>query len=217
MEAWASARKPPLDVVGDVSPDDRLIAVLALDFEVRLAPADGKAAHAVVVVASRADYRDALAKLRRQTNAPTVLVLLGGDFMERVDALEHGADDVLIAPYEASELLARVRAAIRRVDRTRGDIPHMRDLEIDPDARTVRRGARVVSLSRTELALLTTLARRRGAVVPHDLLTVEVWGAPKDKPLVHTFISYLRAKVDGPGEMPLLQTVRGIGYALRAE
>ncbi|MEO7040207.1 MAG: response regulator transcription factor [Candidatus Elarobacter sp.] len=217
MEPWALPSKPPLDLIGDVSPDDRLIATLALDFDVRLAPKDGKAAHAVVIVASRADYRDALSRLRRRSNAPTVLVLLDGDFMERVDGLEHGADDVLITPYEASELLARVRAAIRRVDRTRSDVPHMRDLEIDPETRTVRRGARTVSLSRTELALLTTLARRRGAVVPHDLLTVEVWGTPKDKPLVHTFISYLRAKVDGPGELPLLQTVRGVGYALRPE
>jgi DNA-binding response OmpR family regulator len=206
--------RPSLEVLGEARLEDGLISTLALDFDLCWSPRTG-GAQAVVLVASRGTYREDLARLRSRTGAPTVLLLGGADLTDRVRALEEGADDVLVAPYDGSEVLARLRAVMRRTSRSGAEVFNVDDLEINVEHHVVRRGRRTVSLSRTELALLTTLARHDGAVVDHGMLNREVWGAPKSKALIHTYISYLRAKLDGPGERPLVHTVRGVGYALR--
>jgi DNA-binding response OmpR family regulator len=207
--------KPALEVVAEARLEEALISTLALDFDVRWPREVGSAAQAVLLVASRATYRDALAELRSRTGAPTVLLLCEADLADRVQALEEGADDVIVVPYDGSEVLARLRAVMRRGVRLGAEVFSLDDLEINVEHQVVRRGRRTVVLSRTELALLTTLARHNGAVVDHGMLNREVWGAPKSKTTIHTYISYLRAKLDGPGERPLVHTVRGVGYALR--
>jgi len=210
--------KPALDLAGDGRWDQRLIATLRLDFDVRTARADDGAAQAIVLFASPATYRDELAQLRRRSAAPLVLVLDTADVTQRVTALEDGADDVLCEPYDACELHARVRAVMRRVVRPMPSLLRVADLEMDLEAGGVRRGGRSILLSRTEFALLAALARRSGGVVTHELLAQEVWGSPGGvtSTTLHTFMSYLRGKIEDPTRTRLLRTVRGVGYALCA-
>src|ERR1700681_7843 len=189
MQVGMRARtRPSLEVLGEVRLEDGLISTLALDFDLRWSGENGSGAHAVVLVASRATYRDALAELRSRTGAPAVLLLGEADLTDRVRALEEGADDVLVAPYDGSEVLARLRAVMRRAARLGAEVFNLDDLEINVEHQVVRRGRRTVFLSRTELALLTTLARHNGAVVDHGMLNREVWGAPKSKTTIHTYI-----------------------------
>lgn len=215
MSVTAPSRsKPVLELLGERDLDKAVTTALAREFRLRRLPGNGSAAHAVMIVASGPTFHDTLGRVRRRTDAPTVLLLREAAVSDRVRALEAGADDVLVAPFDASEVLARLRAVMRRAVREAPPVLRIDDLDIDVAQRVVRRGDRVVELSRTELALLTSLARHEGAVVSHDRLTREVWGSVKSITTVHTFVSYLRAKLHGPGEKPLIRTVRGVGYAL---
>jgi DNA-binding response OmpR family regulator len=214
---WAR-EKPALSLAGNGRWDERLIAMLRLDFDVRIAPSEESATQPVVLFASVGTYREMLAQCRKHSAAPLILVLDDGGVTQRVAALEDGADDVLCEPFEPSELLARLRAVMRRVARPMPAFLRVADLELDLAAGGVRRGGRRIELSRTEFALLTALARRNGAVVPHALLAQEVWGSPGgvSPTTVHTFISYLRGKIEEPSGARLLRTVRGVGYVLSA-
>jgi two-component system response regulator MprA len=212
-----SREKPVLELAGEPAGDPRLLATLRLDFAVEREPVAGQAPQAILLFGSLAGYRDELAELRLRSAAPLVVVLTDADVTERVTALEDGADDVLSVPYEPCELVARLRAVIRRVIRPLPNVLRVADLELDLDRGGVRRGERRVELSRTEFALLTALARRSGDVVPHELLAREVWGPPGvTATTLHTFISYLRGKIEEPSRTRLLRTVRGVGYALTA-
>ena len=210
--------KPALELAGDGRWDQRLVGTLRLDFDVRTAPGDARAAHAIVLFSSVAAYRAEIADMRRCSAAPLVLVLDRADVTQRVTALEDGADDVLCEPYDTCELLARVRAVVRRVVRPMPSLLRVADLELDLDAGGVRRGGRPILLSRTEFALLAALARRGGDVVPHERLAEEVWGSSGGvtSTTLHTFMSYLRGKIEEPSRTRLLRTVRGVGYALTA-
>ncbi|HEV3088657.1 MAG TPA: response regulator transcription factor [Candidatus Elarobacter sp.] len=195
---------------------DALAPALALDFEL-CAFLDGlRPAQAMLLFGTPATFREVLLELRARTDAPVLLVLDEAGAADRIDALEHGADDVLVQPIDVPELIARLRAVIRRVVRPAPSVLRAGDLEINLDASSVRRGAREVALSPTELSLLTVLARSNGAVVPRARLIDEVWGADKhaSATTVHTFVSYLRAKLEDDGTSPVVRTVRGVGYAL---
>jgi DNA-binding response OmpR family regulator len=189
-----------------------------LDFDVRTAPETARDVQVIVLFSSAATYRAELADTRRCSAAPLVLVLDFADVTQRVTALEDGADDVLSEPYETCELLARVRAVMRRVSRPMPALLRVADLELDLEAGGVRRGGRPILLSRTEFALLAALARRGGDVVPHRRLAEEVWGSSDSvtATTLHTFMSYLRGKIEEPSRARLLRTVRGVGYALSA-
>lgn len=204
-----------VELLGARAWSTNVVSTLALDFEVRLERKNGVAADAVVVFASPSTLHDTLAEVRSRTDAPVLVLLDEAGAADRVLALEAGADDVLVAPYDTSELLARLRAIIRRTLGPDYEKFRIDTLDIDLARRMVRRGEKVIYLSRTELALLTTLARHEGTVVPHEMLTRQVWGTAKSMNTVHTFVSYLRAKIDAPGEIPLIHSVRGVGYVLR--
>ena len=215
---WARG-KPALELAGSARWDQRLVATLRLDFDVRTVPAgDDRVTQAIVLFGTVNTYRDELAHLRRRSAAPLVLVLDRADVTQRVIALEEGADDVLCVPFETCELLARVRAVMRRVVRPMPSLLRVADLELDLAAGGVRRGGRPILLSRTEFALLAALARRGGDVVSHERLAEEVWGSPRGvtATTLHTFMSYLRGKIEEPSRARLLRTVRGVGYALSA-
>ena len=159
--------------------------------------------------------------LRAERNRMPVLMLTARtETSDRVAGLDAGADDYVAKPFELEELLARIRALLRRV---RGDEPEgiepvqLSDLRIDPTARRVWRDGREVELSKTEFDLLELLVRNQGIVLDHSTIYDRIWGydfGPDSKNLA-VYISYLRRKLEGEGEGKLIHTVRGVGYTVR--
>ncbi len=157
-------------------------------------------------------------RLRQKGSPAAVLILSARDLVEdRVTGLEAGADDYLVKPFAVSELVARVRALVRR--QQRGGSPKLAvgDLTIDPATRIVRSGARTVPLTSREFALLEYLMRRAGIVLTRTMLAEHVWDFPFDHAsnVVDVHIKHLRDKIDEPGRRSFIQAVRGVGYVLR--
>ena len=155
--------------------------------------------------------------VRRYSEKPILMLTARGDVRDRVDGLKAGADDYLAKPFDLDELVERVRTAVRRPHLRRTSVVRFADLEIDLDARTVRRGERWITLSMREFDLLATLMRRPRRVFTRLELLDLVWGADRDvaPATVETYISYLRTKIDETSQPRLIHTVRGVGYALR--
>lgn len=157
-------------------------------------------------------------EIRRTSQVPIIMVTARTDTTDVVVGLECGADDYVRKPFEPAELVARVRALIRRSS-ARPDEAAVRvgDLEIDPARFTVHRAGREVPLTATEFRLLLELASRPGQVFTRDLLLDRVWSYPYlgDSRLVDVAVQRLRAKVeDDPAHPALIRTVRGVGYKL---
>ncbi|MBV8369872.1 MAG: response regulator transcription factor [Candidatus Eremiobacteraeota bacterium] len=212
---WKRA-KPRLALLGgEPGARNEVAPALALDFEL-CAFEGARPPQALLLFGTPATFREALLDLRARSDVPALLILDEAGPADRIDALEHGADDVLVQPVDAPELMARLRAVIRRVVRPAPSVLRAGDIEINLDSSSVRRGAREVALSPTEFSLLTVLARSNGAVVPRARLIDEVWGSERQASAttVHTFVSYLRAKLGDAGTAPVVRTVRGVGYAL---
>ena len=161
--------------------------------------------------------------LRSEKDRTPILMLTARtETADRVAGLDAGADDYLAKPFALDELLARLRALLRRarpVDD--GEDPSMvqvADLRLDPAARRAWRGDREVELSKTEFELLELLVRNAGIVLEHTTIYDRIWGydfGPDSKNL-SVYISYLRRKVEEPEGAKLIHTVRGVGYTLRA-
>jgi two-component system, OmpR family, response regulator MprA len=162
-----------------------------------------------------------------QLRIPILMLTARTQTKDRVEGLDAGADDYLPKPFALDELLARLRALMRRVDDPAGDDRNtndgalrmltVADLKLDPAARRVWRGGDVVELSKTEFDLLELLMRNTGIVLEHSVIYDRIWGydfGPDSKNLA-VYIGYLRRKVDHDGTQPLLHTVRGVGYTLR--
>ncbi|HLU95889.1 MAG TPA: response regulator transcription factor [Thermobifida alba] len=161
--------------------------------------------------------------LRAEGDRTPILMLTARvETPDRVAGLDAGADDYLPKPFELDELLARIRALLRRAAPTSGEgaaepLIQVGDLRIDPGARRVWRAGREVELSKTEFDLLELLARNAGIVLDHATIYDRIWGydfGPESKNLA-VYISYLRRKLEPEGTTPLIQTVRGVGYTLR--
>ena len=158
-----------------------------------------------------------LKKLRQKGNAVPVIMLTARDTAaDKVHSLDLGADDYLTKPFDTEELMARLRALLRRAE---GDeVLRVADLEIDTATREVRRGERRVdNLTVREYDLLEFMARNPRRVLSRDLLLSRVWDQEYgiETNVVDVYVGYLRKKLDAPGEVRLIQTVRGVGYALR--
>lgn len=152
---------------------------------------------------------------------PILMLTARTDTRDRVAGLDAGADDYLPKPFELDELLARLRALLRRTqpeDTASSDVVTLADLRIDPAARRAWRGLRELELSKTEFDLLELLVRNCGVVLDHPTIYDRIWHydfGPDSKNLA-VYIGYLRRKTEAEGETRLIQTVRGVGYSARA-
>jgi DNA-binding response OmpR family regulator len=161
-----------------------------------------------------------LKKLRNQGKTTHVLVLTAKDTVEdRVTGLETGADDYLVKPFSFSELLARVRALIRRSYQEKNPVIKIADLEIDTLAKTVKRGGLSIDLTPREYALLEYLAYREGEVVTRTEIWEHVYDFHDESTsnVVDVYISFLRQKIESPDKPKLIHTRRGMGYALECK
>ncbi len=160
--------------------------------------------------------------LRSEKNRIPILMLTArAETSDRVQGLDAGADDYLPKPFALEELLARLRALLRRTNPVVDDVAHddlvLDDLRIDTAARGVFRGAQEVEMSKTEFDLLELLVRNSGIVLDHSTIYDRIWGydfGPESKNLA-VYIGYIRRKVDLEGHARLIHTVRGVGYTAR--
>ncbi|TQS46750.1 response regulator transcription factor [Cryptosporangium phraense] len=160
---------------------------------------------------------DACARLRRGgTTAPVIFLTARYDVRDRIAGLDSGGDDYLTKPFSLDELVARVRAVLRRSGPSSRTLLACGDLEIDEDAYEVRRGGVPVTLTPTEFRLLRYLAANAGRVLSKAQILDHVWGGDfgASDNTVQTYVSYLRRKLDPLGP-PLLHTVARVGYAMR--
>lgn len=160
-----------------------------------------------------------LRQLRAKGNAAHVLILTARDTVnDRVAGLDLGADDYLVKPFAFTELIARVRALVRRKYTAKSPLLRVADLEIDTRARTVRRGGRVVDLTAREYTLLEFLALRAGQVVKRAQLLEHIYDfdTEAESNVIDVYIGFLRRKLERAGLPRLIQTRRGFGYVLGA-
>jgi len=195
---------------------------LAFDGEeaLRLGKTDAYDVMLLDVMLPRIDGLTVIRKLRAARMRTQAIIVSARDSMQDVvHGLDAGADDYLTKPFALDVLLARVRAAARRVPLHSPQTLAYEDLVLHPHQFELQRGPRIAAVTRTECALLATLLRRAPAVVPHAVLIDEGWSADADvgSDSLYVFIRALRSKITHPGEMELLHTVRGVGYTLRSQ
>jgi two-component system response regulator MprA len=158
-------------------------------------------------------------RLRAIGELPVLMLTARDEVADRVRGLDSGADDYLVKPFATDELLARLRALLRR-RRDAEETPVLRyaDLTLDTATRQATRGERTIALSTTEYELLALFLRHPGQVLTRDLLMARVWGDdfPGESNVLEVYVRFLRAKLEAAGEPRLIQTVRGAGYSLRS-
>lgn len=153
----------------------------------------------------------------RGIDTPVCILSARDETEDRVAGLEAGADDYVVKPFELEELVARLRALLRRAPSTDTDLIRIGDLIVDPSQRIASRSGRAVELTRREFELLEELARHRGVVLSRQQLLERVWGYDfeVDGNVVDVFVGYLRRKLEADGEPRIIHTVRGVGFVLR--
>jgi len=170
------------------------------------------------VLMPKLDGLEMCRRLRRSGNRTPVLMLTARDQVaDRVAGLDAGADDYLVKPFALEELLARVRALLRRTANGAVEVLRFADLELDPATREVRRGGEPIELTRTEFSLLELFLLNPRQVLTRSLIFERVWGYDFGfgSNSLDVYIGYLRRKTEQGGRPRLIQTIRGVGYALR--
>jgi two-component system OmpR family response regulator len=152
-------------------------------------------------------------------HVPVICLTAKDTVHDRVAGLDAGADDYLVKPFSVAELLARIRAVLRRGLPVANSALRIRDLRIDPAARTVERGGRRIDLSPKEYAVLEYLARNEGHILTRTMILQHVWDCRYDPQtnVVDVHINRLRRKIDDGYSFPLISTVRGAGYVIRED
>jgi two-component system, OmpR family, response regulator MprA len=175
----------------------------------------------VVVLDVTMPFVDGLsvARLLRQQGDRTPILMLTArhEVRDRVAGLDAGADDYLVKPFALDELLARLRALLRRTSGNDSDVIRVGDLVIDPARRQASRGGRNLELTKTEFDLLELLARHAGLVLSRDTIYERIWGFDFEtsSKSLDVYIGYLRRKTEAEGESRLVHTIRGVGYSVR--
>ena len=170
------------------------------------------------VLMPEVDGLEVCARLRREgSRLPVLMLTARAEVENRVEGLDAGADDYVTKPFALEELLARLRALLRRTTNGSGDTLRFEDLELDPRTREVHRGGEPIDLTRTEFALLELFLLNPRQVLTRSLIFERVWGYDfgASSNSLDVYIGYLRRKTEAGGWPRLIQTVRGVGYALR--
>lgn len=163
-------------------------------------------------------------RVRQMKNTPIIMMTARDSVIDRVSGLDHGADDYIVKPFAIEELLARLRALLRRIsiegenNTAKQTTIKYRDLVIEKENRVVRRGDDIIELTKREYELLLTLMENVNVVLARDVLLSKVWGYNSDVEtnVVDVYVRYIRNKIDRPGEPSYIQTVRGTGYVMRS-
>ena len=161
------------------------------------------------------DGIDVCRAIRAESGTPIVMLTAKSDTVDVVVGLESGADDYIVKPFKPKELVARIRARMRRTDDNATQVLSISDLTIDISGHTVRRGEEILALTPLEFDLLACLAKKPGQVFTREALLQEVWGYrhAADTRLVNVHVQRLRAKIEQDPEAPeIVLTVRGVGY-----
>ncbi len=156
-------------------------------------------------------------RLRAAGSVPILMLTAKDTIQDRVQGLDAGADDYLVKPFELDELLARVRALLRRTQPDRAQVLSFADLSLDTGSRQATRNGRLISLTAKEYDLLELFLRHPRQVLTREMIFDRVWGYDfgGESNVLDVYIRYLRQKLEIEGEMRLLHTVRGVGYVLR--
>jgi two-component system response regulator MprA len=218
-------------LVVEDDPDVRAALTRALSFEgydVAVAEDGGRALEAIVhdppnlivldVMMPFVDGLETCRRLRARGDETPILMLTAlGDVSDRVDGLDAGADDYLAKPFALDELLARIRALLRRSGGDVSELLTFADLEMNLATRTVQRSGEIVPLTKTEFDLLEVLMRGGGRVATRDQIYREVWGFDFETSSnsLDVYVGYLRRKTEAGDAPRLIHTVRGVGYTLR--
>ncbi len=159
-------------------------------------------------------------QVRAVKHTPIMMLTAKDSVVDRVAGLDSGADDYIAKPFAIEELLARIRALIRRSDQSEGQqhsILLYRDIRVDLDARTVTKKEHPIELTKREFDLLVMLLKNSNLVMTRDMLLDRVWGYDSrvETNVVDVYIRYIRNKIDNPDQESCIQTIRGIGYVMR--
>ncbi len=156
-------------------------------------------------------------RLRQASSIPILMLTAKGTVADRIKGLDSGADDYLVKPFSFDELLARVRALLRRSQPTEGEVLRFMDLSLDPSTREVKRGDDVIQLTAQEFDLLELFLRHPRQVLRRDMIYEKVWGYDfgGESNVIEVYMRYLRSKLEASGQPRLIHTVRGVGYVLK--